>query len=35
MSVLAWIALAMMTVSVTGVIGALRICFELAVDEEP
>jgi len=25
----------MMTVSVTGVIGALRICFELAVDEEP
>jgi hypothetical protein len=35
MSVLAWIALAMVTVSVTGLIGAVRICLELAVDEEP
>jgi hypothetical protein len=35
MSVNAWVAGVVMTVSVTGLIGAVQICLELTVDEEP
>jgi len=34
MSVLAWFAFAVVTVSVTGLIGAARICLAVTVDEE-
>ena len=35
MSVIASVALVMVIVPMTGLIGAVRICLELTVDEEP